>query len=314
MNTSANILLVEDEEIISIVIESVLQSRGYRIDVCRNGMHAWEKLQADPAAYDLVLLDWGLPSLDGIELLRLVKSDRMLAGIPVIIETARSDKTSIQQGLSQGAYYYLTKPFQPEVLLAVVDAALEQRNEQQRMQENLRSAERPLALMQEGRFRFQTLDDARVLASHLARICPEPERAVQGLQELLVNAVEHGNLGIHYTEKGRYVLAGTWTEEIERRLQAPEYSRRFAEVSFRRGPEQLSFTIADQGDGFDWTEYMDFSPERAFDIHGRGIAMARHLSFDSLEYLGNGNTVVARFKLGGYDTSSNPVQPEASVI
>lgn len=86
-----------------------------------------------------------MPSLDGIELLRLIKSDRSLAGIPVIIETARSDKNSIQQGLNQGAYYYLTKPFQPEVLLAVVDAALEQRHEQYRMQENLRSAERPLA-------------------------------------------------------------------------------------------------------------------------------------------------------------------------
>ncbi|WNB74927.1 MULTISPECIES: response regulator [Methylomonas] len=312
MNTSPNVLLVEDEEIITMVIESILQDRGYRIDVCRNGMHAWEKLQAEPAAYDLVLLDWGLPSLDGIELLRLIKSDRSLAGIPVIIETARSDKNSIQQGLNQGAYYYLTKPFQPEVLLAVVDAALEQHHEQYRMQENLRSAERPLALMQEGRFRFQTLDDARVLATHLARTCPEPERAVQGLQELMVNAVEHGNLGICYAEKGRYVLAGTWAEEIERRLAAPEYSQRFAEVDFRRSRGELSFTISDQGDGFDWTEYMDFSPERAFDIHGRGIAMARHLSFDSLEYLGNGNTVIARFNLCGHSVGLNPVNPAAA--
>lgn len=62
MITSPNVLLVEDEEIISIVIESILQDRGYRIDVCRNGMHAWEKLQAEPAAYDLVLLDWACPA------------------------------------------------------------------------------------------------------------------------------------------------------------------------------------------------------------------------------------------------------------
>ncbi|TPQ28921.1 response regulator [Methylomonas sp. EFPC3] len=297
MNTAPSVLLVEDEEIISIVIESILQTRGYRIDLCSNGMHAWEKLQADPAAYDLVLLDWGLPSLNGIELLNLIKSDRVLADIPVIIETARSDKNSIQQGLSQGAYYYLTKPFQPEVLLAVVDAALEQRSELREMVENLRSAERPLVLMREGRFSFQTLEDARVLATHLARICPEPERAVQGLQELLINAVEHGNLGISYAEKGRFVLAGTWTEEIDRRLQLPEYRQLFAEVCFLRGDDELRFTITDQGSGFDCSGYLDFSPERAFDIHGRGIAMARHLSFDSLEYVGNGNTAIARFKL-----------------
>lgn len=52
-------------------------------------------------------------------------------------------------------------------------------------------------------------------------------------------------------------------------------------------------SIRDQGDGFDWSNHLDFSPERAFDTHGRGIALARKLSFDSLEYLGNGNTVLA---------------------
>jgi hypothetical protein len=54
--------------------------------------------------------------------------------------------------------------------------------------------------------------------------------------------------------------------------------------------------IIDQGQGFDCRDYLDFSTERAFDLHGRGIAMAGKLSFDSLSYLGCGNTVVAAFK------------------
>jgi hypothetical protein len=50
-------------------------------------------------------------------------------------------------------------------------------------------------------------------------------------------------------------------------------------------------TVQDEGVGFDWEKYLQFDPERAFDPHGRGIALANKMSFDSLTYLGNGNTV-----------------------
>jgi hypothetical protein len=59
----------------------------------------------------------------------------------------------------------------------------------------------------------------------------------------------------------------------------------------------MAVTIIDQGDGFNWQPYLEFSPERAFDLHGRGVAMSKAASFDSLEYQGNGNTVVTRVKL-----------------
>jgi len=53
----------------------------------------------------------------------------------------------------------------------------------------------------------------------------------------------------------------------------------------------------DQGAGFDWQSYLEMSPDRAFDSHGRGIAMSRMLSFVALEYTGNGNTVCATVAL-----------------
>ncbi len=143
MNQNARILLVEDEEIIAIVIRDLLAAEGFLVTVCTNGFKAWETLQQEPNGYDLVLLDRGLPGMDGIELLRLIKGDRVLAAIPVIMQTARSDKKSIQEGLGQGAYYYLTKPIQPEILIAVINAALQQRHELQEMTEAVNSAGRP---------------------------------------------------------------------------------------------------------------------------------------------------------------------------
>ncbi len=118
-----------------------------------------------------------------------------------------------------------------------------------------------------------------------------------GLSELMLNAVEHGNLGIDYGEKGRLIEDGNWQEEIERRLAEPSQVGRHASIEFRRESTHLSFTIRDQGAGFEWQRYLDLDPARAFDSHGRGIAMARHLAFASLEYQGTGNEVRVRVAL-----------------
>lgn len=55
--------------------------------------------------------------------------------------------------------------------------------------------------------------------------------------------------------------------------------------------------MTDEGNGFDWNKYLEMSPDRAFDMHGRGIAMARMLSFDDLQYQGKGNVVVGKVNL-----------------
>ena len=149
--------------------------------------------------------------------------------------------------------------------------------------------------MHSGYFRYRDLEEAKSLAHFLARACPEPERAILGLHELLINAVEHGNLGLSYTDKSALIAATSWLEEVNHRLQLDEFKDRYVEVRFERLADSLSFTIIDQGKGFDWRDYLDFSTERAFDLHGRGIAMAGKISFDSLTYLGCGNTVVACF-------------------
>lgn len=109
--------------------------------------------------------------------------------------------------------------------------------------------------------------------------------------------MEHGNLALSYQDKTDLLLEGCWQEEVDRRLDLPEYRERYVEVFFERLPNSIRFTISDQGNGFDWTKYLDFDPERIFDPHGRGIAMARKLSFSTLEFQGNGNSVLATVDL-----------------
>jgi DNA-binding response OmpR family regulator len=290
--TASRVLLVEDEDIIAAFIAHKLAGADIQLVRCADAESAWLQLESQGDSFGTILLDRQLPGMDGMTLLRKIKGNPALCDIPVVMETGADDANSISEGLAAGAYYYLTKPLQPKLLLTVVKAALADRRAFLEGQAAVRQAGKALAFLESGVFRCRTALDARDLAYGLARGFPDPERVVLGLQELLLNAVEHGNLGITYEEKTRLMLEGAWADEVERRLALPEFADRTVGVTFERNDAALSVTIVDNGPGFDWRKYMEFDPERAFDPHGRGIAMSRMMSFDSLEYRGTGNTVV----------------------
>nr|MBP8153854.1 ATP-binding protein [Nitrospira sp.] len=164
--------------------------------------------------------------------------------------------------------------------------------------QDLRRTTTTMRLLDSGTFRFKTPEEAKNLAMLLAHAYPDANRVVTGILELTLNAIEHGNLNIGYKEKSRLIEEEQLDSEIERRLSDPLYSSREATAQFVRRPDTLSLHISDQGKGFEWQKYLNFDPDRAFDTHGRGIAMANKLSFDTIEYRGNGNQVITVLQLG----------------
>lgn len=295
--STARILIVEDEPINQEVLADVLQEGGYGTTIAATGTAAWEHLSADPQHFDVVLLDRVMPDMDGIEVLKRMKAQPALVHTPVIMQTSMTGDIAVAEGLKAGAYYYLTKPFAADTLLAIVAAAAKDRFEYLHLQHAVRQATRTLTCLTSAEFSFRTTDEARDIAATLAGVTPEPERSVLGLSELMLNAVEHGNLGISYEEKSRLLADDALSTEVARRLEVPEFRRRRAVVEFRREPLRLRFVIRDEGAGFDWQKYIEMSPERAFDLHGRGIAMSKLVSFDHLQYLGTGNAVEAVVEL-----------------
>jgi anti-sigma regulatory factor (Ser/Thr protein kinase) len=193
--------------------------------------------------------------------------------------------------------HYLTKPLDEQALFRALSAALEGPERVRWHHDDGEAASCGLYLMREGAFVCRTLQSARAVADLLASACPEPRRVAVGLSELLVNAVEHGNLGISYEEKGRLCDEGRWEQEIEARLADPANAYKVVSVRFARESQCIRMVIKDQGQGFDWEKYLDIDPARVFDTHGRGIAMSRMLSFDSIEYRGTGNKVEVTIRL-----------------
>jgi CheY-like chemotaxis protein len=269
------------------------------VETAADGQAAWERLDGDPSRFALMLLDRQMPRLDGISLLKRIKADSRFKELPVIMLTGSDRQDDIVEGLAAGAYYYLTKPATEEVLTLVIRNALGERQKQRDLRASIGQQANNVKLIRRAEFCYRNLAEARDLALLLAEASTNPERTVNGYSELLINAVEHGNLGISYEEKGRLLSAGHWAEEVNARLRHPDYASREVTVTLEKTPTVSRVTIADQGQGFDWQAYVEFSPERVFDQHGRGIAMSRAISFDSLDYLGNGSTVVTTVRTHG---------------
>ncbi|HCE60401.1 response regulator transcription factor [Janibacter terrae] len=112
----SSILIAEDHEEISSFIDKGLRANGHRTTITADGRQAWAL--AGTGAFDLLVLDVGLPGLDGFEVLRRLRGDGV--DIPVIILTARDGVDDTVAGLEGGANDYMTKPFQFAELLARV--------------------------------------------------------------------------------------------------------------------------------------------------------------------------------------------------
>ncbi len=294
--STPRILLVDDTPANLDALAQALRTERYEILTAEDGEIAWELLDRDPA-FDLVLLDLMMPRLDGMALLRRLKEDSRFRQLPVILQTADTDPERIAEGIRAGAFYYLTKPLNLAVLRSVVRAAVESRQEVQKVEKELAKRARSAELMYRAEFRYRSPEDARALSALLVWAYPDPDRVAVGVWELLVNAVEHGNLEITYAEKTRFLQDRQMLAEVAKRLKLPRFQGRTAVAIFERDSESLTLTVEDEGPGFEWKPYLVLSPDRAFHTHGRGIAMAKAVSFDEVTYEGRGNRVVARVLL-----------------
>ncbi len=293
------ILVIDDQRMIRELLKGWLTIAGYEVHAADDGDVGLEMLENPENDFDVVLLDRRMPRMEGIEVLKRMKANPALKDIPVIMETAADSEEEIAEGISAGAYYYLTKPLQPNVMLSIVASAVDEALHVKKLQGEMEKHRLGLRLLTEAAFKLRTPSEADDLTILLANVCPDPESRVLGLTELLINAIEHGNLGITYSDKTELVTAGQWKDEVQRRLESAEYSERYVSVTYQKTDERIEITIEDQGDGFDWEKYMEMDPKRAFDPHGRGIALANAMSFDLVTYMGKGNVVRGTIHLAG---------------
>jgi Histidine kinase-like ATPase domain len=151
--------------------------------------------------------------------------------------------------------------------------------------------------MLRGAFEISTLGEAEKLATMLASHCPNPDMASIGIWELLANAIEHGNLEIDFALKSTLLMQGRHHSEIERRLQLPQYRHRVVSVVFQQSRKAIRLRITDEGPGFDFETALK-AERPALAPNGRGLMLARTMTFTRIRFIGKGNIVDAVIDLG----------------
>ncbi len=119
---NAKVLVVEDEEPLALLLRYNLESEGFAVDVAQNGEEA--QLSVEEVPPDLIVLDWMLPGVSGLELCRQLRSGQDTRNIPIIMLTARGEETDRVRGLATGADDYVVKPFSVPELMARIKAIL----------------------------------------------------------------------------------------------------------------------------------------------------------------------------------------------
>ena len=131
---SAKVLVVEDEEPLAMLLRYNLEAEGFTVTVATRGEEAEVAVAEDTP--DLIVLDWMLPGVSGLELCRRLRMGREGRNIPIIMLTARSEETDRIRGLTTGADDYVVKPFSLPELLARIRAIL-RRTSPNRLQDTL---------------------------------------------------------------------------------------------------------------------------------------------------------------------------------
>ncbi|WP_085909828.1 ATP-binding protein [Kiloniella majae] len=292
------ILLIEPDELARNEILNFLIEKNYDV-ICSlepDTILLDNSLKKDPVGLILISDDYDRHLLSESSLV-MGASKKLPQQIPAVVMTEIDSRKSPLELVVHNWFHTIKKPCDTDILYSVTCAAINQFNHVRSLLTEIETRSSAIGLITSGTFEFKTVDQARNLTTMLSLACPGADGIVIGLNELLHNAVEHGNLEIGYNLKTELLETSRLYDEIQNRLKMEPYNKRVVKVSYTRNENEIVFVIEDEGKGFNWKKYLTIDDERIRSNHGRGIALAKMMAFTELNYNDKGNRVTARIAL-----------------
>lgn len=289
-------LLVVDDEILNLrIIQESLEESGFLITEAESGEEAWDILSKKEISFSAIILDRLMPGWDGIEVLKKIQSDPDLSDIPVILQTALGSNEDVLAGLQAGAFYYLTKPYSKKVLVSIINLAVDSFIRLSQAKAELFKSKNIAKYFTKGEFTISNFDEMIEISPFLSNLFPDPSKSLTGIIEIISNAIEHGNLEIGFELKQDLQIRDLYHEELKKRFNDPRFQDRKVEIKYEKRIDRISLMIEDSGNGFDYKkcDRVEKMANNLFQASGRGILIAKTLSFDELTYIGKGNIVEA---------------------
>ncbi|MES0491031.1 MAG: response regulator [Leptospirales bacterium] len=291
VNYKPGLLFVDSVEATWEVMKDLL-SGHMEISYSSNAKNALSKLASTDFAF--MIVDTDLPDMDGLEFIKKAKEIRPY--LQFVVLTAESDPGSEVRALQAGAMEFIRKPFTIEeiaLLLEKFRSVSVHKKEEYDFVSAITKEARTFCLptnleilnvfiheLLEILKRFGLNDKNQMFSVRLS------------IYEMLINAYEHGNLGIDYDEKKRLLEEDlNYLEYLRDRALNEPYANRKIWVSYAYKKGQITFTIKDEGEGFDYEKYKDGKMARMVDaVHGRGILITS-VNMDKMVYNKVGNEV-----------------------
>lgn len=288
------VLIVDDQKEIIELLTEVLETQGYEVLSALNGEQALDLYREHRPAFTLT--DITMPGMNGLALLRQIKEINQAAA--VILMTGAGSESYAVEALRGGAVNYFHKPIDIQELSTTLRryAPMTQGYDFDLFAGEIDITEN-LSL---------TLGNDLNIVNHAVQLIINHCRSVFrlsdiftlrfGLYEMIVNAIEHGNLGITFAEKSKAIEEDQLVNLIKERAESPERASRRVSIVCTIDGKGLACTIRDEGEGFDHSSYSDVEDpsmlieDLGLSLHGRGIILTR-LQFDELRYNSKGNEV-----------------------
>lgn len=273
-------------------LDEQLQRLGFSVLHVQQGPDAMDELNMLAGSAEAVILDWRCEGVKDAPFAEALAHTASVIGLPVLTLAAASRAEDLATAAEAGLADHLPTPCQLADLKAMLTEVVKKRR--QRPDVSALNLEDAVTLLESCKFRFRTPDDVEKLVPLIARIFPKPHRAAAGISELMMNAIEHGNLEIGQERKADWIARGVYRAELAKRLSTPPFSSRWGEVIINRRADGIMIVIMDQGCGFCWQDLIKNpgAENGAMAVAaGQGIAKAKAESFDDLRFNHQGNQV-----------------------
>jgi CheY-like chemotaxis protein/anti-sigma regulatory factor (Ser/Thr protein kinase) len=285
------VLVVDDQETLRALLSRLLIREGFEPIEAADGEQAVALFKSQSPL--VVVSDIMMPRMDGLTLLHEIK--RIDRNATVILMTGQGNEDVLLNALRGGATNFFKKPFNIRELIEEIRKVVEFRLEAARS-----TLFSPFLVEETKRFVMPRADSAyfpiiNQITLQLPCLLPEGEilNLKIGIEEMIANAIEHGNLGISFEEKNRAIEEGRLAELMAERGSQSDAAGRAVHIDARLTSEYFEISIRDEGKGFVWRDLPAVAPESLLSFNGRGIFLTK-IYFDEVTYNETGTMVTLR--------------------
>jgi DNA-binding response OmpR family regulator len=285
------VLVVDDEEALRALLMRVLENEGFEPFPASDGEEAIRLFRERSPL--VVLSDIRMPRMDGLTLLTEIRKIDPAAA--VILMTGQGNEDVLLKALRGGATNFFKKPFNSRDLVEEIRKVVAFRLEAVRnglFSPHLTAESKSFVLPTGGGSYYPIVNQ---ITLQLPCLLP-PEDILNlkiGIEEMITNAIEHGNLGISFEEKSEAIREGRLATLLAARAAEPGRAERRVFITSQLGSDLFEITIRDEGEGFDWKALPEVAPENLLAFNGRGIFLTK-IYFDEVQYNEDGNEVTLR--------------------